>query len=201
MKPEGPVIRRAEIRVETVPLGEVHRLVEEHHYARGGPNTAVFRHGLFWEDRLVGAAQWLPPTKNAANFTTKDDINGNPGPYKGGDWRRVLTLSRLVIAPGVPKMAATLLLGASTRMIKRDGRRDYLLTFADKWRGHDGGIYRAAGWAYLGETAAENVYVNAEGRMMGRKRGPKCFTHKEMLEQGFIWVGRFSKHRFGKRLR
>lgn len=181
-------IKRADCRVETIPLSEAQFLVEHFHYAKGGANTATFRHGLIWRGSIVGVAWWIPPTRNAARANYPDN------------WKAVLALSRLVIAPGVPANAPTLLLGASVRLIRKDPRWEYLLTYADEWRGHTGHIYRAAGWDYLGKTSPEAVYVSADGVMMGRKRGPRTYRYDEMLAMGFELKGRFAKHRFGKRL-
>jgi hypothetical protein len=176
--------KRAECR--TIPLGEVQRMVREHHYARGGSNTATFRHGLFYDGRLVGCAWWIPPTKTAAQANWH------------GDWREVLTLSRLVCTPDAPRNSASFLLSRSVKLIQKDGRFRRLLTYADEWQGHSGQIYRAANWQYLGKTNPEATFVSAEGVMMGRKRGPRTLTRAEMEAAGFRMIGRFSRHRFGK---
>ena len=181
-------IRRTDCKVETIPLSTARSLVENLHYAKGGANTATFRHGLIWQNSIVGVAWWIPPTRAAAHANYPDN------------WKAVLMLSRLVLEPWVPANGPTLLLGASVRLIKKDPRWEYLLTYADDWRGHTGHIYRAAGWDYLGKTAPEAVYVSAEGVMMGRKRGPRTYTHSEMLAMGFEFKGRFAKSRFGKSL-
>lgn len=175
--------------VATIDLVDLQQLVKDFHYARGGANTATFRHGLFYKGELIGGAWWIPPTKAAAiaNWT--------------GDWTKVLTLSRLVCSPNAPRNSASFLLSSSVRLIKQDARFEYLLTYADEWRGHTGQIYRACGWDFLGKTDPEPVWVNGDGRMMGRKRGPKTMTKRDMEEAGFTMVGRFSKHRFGLKVK
>ena len=189
MKPVGPCIKRADCQVRTIPLSDLRSLVEEHHYAKGGANTATFRHGLFWRGNLVGGAWWIPPTKAAALASYPER------------WEAVICLSRLVVSPEVPANAASLLLSASVKLIKQDARWHYALTYADGWRGHKGRIYDACGWDYTGMTAPSSVYTDASGRMMGRKRGPKTFRHSEMIAAGFTLQGRFSKRRFGLLLR
>lgn len=176
-------------RVEVIPLSVGLELVKKYHYSRGGSNTATYRHGLIERKsgRVVGVALWIPPTKTAAMSN-----------YRQGDWTKVLSLSRLAIDPSVPKNGASFLLGASERMIKRDGKYEYLLTYADEWRGHTGAIYRATNWNYLGKTAPEDVWVNSKGRMMGRKRGQKTLTRSDMERLGFVNQGKYAKHRFGK---
>ena len=178
-------LKKADWRVDPVPISVARPLVEAHHYAGGAANTATALHGLFRaDDRLscVGVAWWIPPTRAAAHATYPKD------------WRKVLCLSRLVIHPDVPANACTFLLARSRRLIDA-GRWPCLLTYADDWRGHTGAIYRADNWTYLGKTKAERTYVR-DGRMIARKAGPKTRTHAEMLELGAELVGSFSKHKY-----
>lgn len=177
-------LRKADWRVETCSLAEAQALVAAHHYAGGGSNTATGRHGLYrvGETQPVGVAWWIPPTKSAALATYPER------------WTGVLALSRLVIAPGVPKNAATFLLSRSVKLIDR-AKWPCLVTYADEWRGHSGGIYRAAGWTYVGRTKPERTYT-LNGRMIARKAGPKTRTHAEMLALGAVCVGSFAKHKF-----
>ena len=80
--------------------------IKRHHYAGGASNTAVAVHGLFryGQGELLGVAWWLPPTKQSAVSVSTD-------------WRNVLSLSRFVIAPSVPKNAATFIQARSMRLL------------------------------------------------------------------------------------
>lgn len=189
MKPSGPVIKAADCRVETIPLTTLQELIKNHHYARGCAKTATFRHGLFWKGELVGGALWIPPTRHAAHACFPKN------------WRAVISLSRLVVVQGVPKNAASLLLSRSVKLIKRDHRWEYAVTYADTWQGHVGTIYKASNWDFLGMTVPERLYVDNEGVMRGRKRGDKTYTHQQMLDMGFSCLGRFPKYRYGLLLR
>lgn len=170
--------------VRTVPLTICRELVEAHHYARGGSNTATYRHGLFMRgiDVCLGVAWWIPPTKSAALATYP--LN----------WRGVLNLSRLVIAPGVPKNAATFLLSRSRKLIDRE-KWPCLVTYADEWRGHTGAIYELDNWAPTGRTAPEATFT-LDGRMIARKAGPKTRTRADMAALGAVMVGRFAKRKY-----
>ncbi len=180
-------IRACDYEVRPIDLALARRLVETHHYARGGSNTSTYAHGLFpigalWDAQCRGVAWWIPPTRGAAEKTYPPD------------WQGVLSLSRMVILPGVPKGGATFLLHHSSRLIDREVW-PCLVTYADAWRGHDGGIYRIASWEYLGLTAPQPVYVRG-GKMVARKSGPKTRSHDEMLALGCELVGKFRKHKF-----
>lgn len=168
---------------------EAIELVSKYHYARGGANTSVYRHGLFHVERgMVGVALWMPPTKVCAQSVHDD-------------WRGVLCLSRLVVAPGEPTNSASYLLGRSMRLIKADGRFHSLVTYADEWQGHRGQIYRATNWTYVGAKKRGPVYVDDNNRMVCRKAGPKSRTHEQMIALGYRCLGRSVKHKFIKRLR
>lgn len=183
-------LRRHEWEIQPVSRTVAADLVSRFHYAGSGPNTGVHFHGLFRvdEDKCMGAAWWLPPTRVAAEATCP----------AGHDWRRTLSLSRLVLDPEVPANGASFLLGGSTKAIRREGKWTCLVTYADTWRGHTGAIYRADNWEYLGLTSAEAVWVDDAGRMVARKRGPRTLTKAEMLERGYICLGRFPKHKYRK---
>lgn len=181
-------LRRQDYVVRTIPLSQAQELVRLHHYSRGGSNTATFRHGLFHVDDLdtpLGVAWWIPPTKSAALATHPTN------------WRGVLTLSRLVVVPGMPTNSASFLMAASIRLIRQDPRWECLVTYADSWQGHTGAIYKATNWTYVGETAPESVWVDpSTQRMVARKAGPRTRTKQEMLDLGYQHLGRFPKHKY-----
>lgn len=186
--PTSPLqLRKGEWLVAGCDQSVAERFIEAEHYARGASNTATYLHGLYprgwhWYEECVGVAWWIPPTRSAAEA------------WAGEAWEGVLSLSRLAIASEVPKNACSFLLSKSVRMIDR-ARWPVLVTYADSWRGHNGAIYRAAGWEYCGETKPEATYT-LNGRMIARKAGGVTRTHAEMLALGCKFEGRFPKARF-----
>jgi hypothetical protein len=192
VKPNGPILRKTDYEVKTVPLAVCQEKVAKYHYARTGSNTATFRHGLFLKsdpETCIGIAWWIPPTKSAA-------LANYPK-----NWKAVLVLSRLVVDPGVPKNAASFLIMQSVKLIRLDLRWEYLLTYADEWQKHSGAIYKATNWTPLGKTTPEATWIDVNGRMVARKAGPHTRTKAEMLALGHKMIGRFSRHRFGMALR
>ena len=186
------VLRKSEWEVRTVGLDVARPLVEAFHYSKGASNTATYLHGLFqkgafFDNSCVGIVWWIPPTKSAAFATYPRN------------WKGVLSLSRMVIAPDVPKNACSFLMARSIGLI--DGEKwPCLVTYADEWQGHKGGVYLASGWQYVGPTKPERVYVSASGRMVARKSGPKTRTHDEMISLGHRCLGSFSKRKFVRHL-
>ena len=180
-------LHKSDWYVRAVSLELAQRLVRMYHYAKGGANTGTYVHGLFRQGAYLesdcrGVAWWMPPTMGAAKATYPENPNG------------VLCLSRVVIVPDMPTNSASFLVGRSMQMIDRE-RWPCLVTYADEWRGHTGGIYRATNWTYCGFTQPEPVFVLA-GRMISRKAGPKTRTRADMAELGAECVGSFRKHKF-----
>lgn len=142
------------------------------HYSKSAPNTGTV-HALRRNWQTYGVALWIPPTKNAAITVA------------GDDWRSVLCLSRLVVAPEVPTNGASFLLGRSMKMLDRK-RWPVLLTYADTRLGHTGAIYKATNWTSLGPVPAGDVWVHREtGEQRGRKRGQRTLLASEMVALGY----------------
>lgn len=180
-------LRKDDWEVRPISIEAARPFIEAEHYSAGASNTRTYLHGMFrkgdiFDNQCVGIAWWIPPTKTAAAATFPESPAG------------VLALSRLAIAPGVPKNACSFLLSRSRRLIDRK-TWPCLVTYADAWRGHLGSIYKADNWHYVGMTKPERVYVR-RGRMIARKAGPKTRTHAEMLALGAECVGSFPKHKF-----
>lgn len=178
-------LRKTEWEVRHIPIFEARPIVEGHHYSHHASNTATALHGLYRSDEWFGAkcygvAWWIPPTRDCAAAWWPES-------------EEVLTLSRLVILPDVPKNAATYLLMRSVKML--EPRWKCLLTYADTWQGHTGHIYKAAGWEYLGLTEPSPVFM-IDSHMVARKAGGHTRTNGEMSDLGAELLGYFPKHRF-----
>lgn len=183
-------LRKSEWFVASADFKQAQQMVRELHYARGGSNTFVYCHGLysFQSTRLQGVAWWLPPTRVACESVNKEQ------------WQKVLSLTRLVIAPDVPKNAVTFLLARSVQKIRDEGRFVSLVTYADESQGHTGGIYRASNWTYVGRTGPYPRWLDASGKQVSQK-ATKNRVKTEMEALGHLNVGSFYKHKFVFHLR
>lgn len=178
---------KGEWEVRAVSMDVARELVQRYHYAKGASNTRTYLHGLFrrdafWETECCGVAWWIPPTRDAAEATYPKN------------WQGVLALSRLVVAPDVPKNACTFLLARSVKLIPAEVW-PCLITYADDWRGHTGIIYKASNWKYLGKTRPEATYT-VKGVMTARKAGGHTRTKAEMLAMGAVNEGNHAKHKY-----
>lgn len=175
--------RRRDYRVARIGHAQAAPFIREHHYAKGCANTSSETFGLFRADVLVGAALWMPPTRVCAE--TIDPV----------EWRRVVSLSRLALSPGEPKNAASLFIGDMMRTLNAERRWTAAVTFADLSQGHEGTIYKATNWRYLGRTKPEPRWEDANGMQVSRL-STKSRTAAGMRERGHRMVGRFQKHKF-----
>lgn len=131
----------------------------------------------------MGALLWLPPTKVAAQSVD---------PFR---WRDVLALSRMAVHPSVPKNACSFLLARAIADIKRDRRWVWLLTYADESQGHEGGVYRASNWTYVGRTKANPRWVDIFGRQVA-KQSTRTRNRERMIALGYFPDGSHAKHKF-----
>ena len=185
---DGPYqgrLRKEDWEVRPCPLAEAQALVRLYHYARGGSNTAVYTHGLYrrGEEALYGVVWWLPPTRVACESVDKER------------WKQVLSLTRMVVSPSCPKNACSFLLARSTSLIKKERRFVALVTYADESQGHTGGVYKAAGWKYIGRTGPYPRWLDSQGKQVAPK-ATKNRTKAEMEALGHRLVGKFHKHKY-----
>ena len=178
-------LRKSEWRVDDCPLKEAQQLIKDYHYAKGGSNTAVYTHGLYRiaDNQLVGVVWWLPPTRVACESVNKEN------------WKKVLSLTRMAIIPGVPKNACSFLLARSIKKIREDGRFVSLVTYADESQDHKGLVYKAANWNYVGRTGPYPRWVNQEGVQVAPK-STNNRTKAQMEALGNKKVGSYYKHKY-----
>lgn len=178
-------LRASDYEVRPVPLKDGRAFIVAHHYSKGCSNTAVYVHGLFRKDDnvLLGVAQWLPPTRVAAESVNREQ------------WKRVLSLTRLAVHPDVPTNGASFLMGRSIKMIKAEGKWVSLVTYADEFMGHSGQIYRATNWRYIGFMKGSPRWENKDGRQVARK-STVSRNNAQMRDLGYKMVGTFGKHKF-----
>jgi len=193
MKPEGPVAHRSDYVVVPDTHAHVAALVRILHYSKGTANTSVHAHSMIRKSDgvVVGGALWMPPTRVAAESVTP----------AGADWRGVLNLSRLVVAPDEPKNAAGILLSGSLRLVAEDERWHTAVTWADTGQGHKGTIYKATNWVEVGEGTPKAVWGDKDGKMVAIKQASRTRTAAEMRALGYevLYTSRKIKFAFDLR--
>lgn len=177
-------LKKSEWEVKITSLATAQDMVRRLHYAKGGSNTATDVHGLFRKgsDVCMGVAWWLPPTKVACLSVHEE-------------WKKVVSLTRLVLEPSVPTNGASYLLGQSVKILRREGRWKALVTYADESQGHTGKIYQDSNWTYVGRTGPYPRWEDSSGKQVAVK-ATRSRTKAEMEALGHRKVGSFHKHKY-----
>ncbi len=184
------IFKKNQWLVKEIQMKTALDLIKKFHYCHGAAKIGVYTHGLFKKNKqkekyCLGAILWIPPSITAAASVYPD-------------FSAVLCLSRLVVAPEVPKNGASFLIASSMRLIDTE-RWHCLLTYADTWQNHSGQIYKATNWEYLGLTQPYMIYQNKEGLVRGKKRvckNQKLTDNIDLESRGFVKQGKFPKHKY-----
>jgi hypothetical protein len=170
---------RLATRVAAIGRREADPLIKRHYLGKW-PGTCVCILGMWYMENLRGIVTFsLPPRETAKR-------------YGGETWE----LSRLWVDDAVPRNAESWLLAQSVRLVRRSHPSvRYLVSYADPSHGHQGTIYRAAGWRSDGWTDA--------GRLVPRSDYVDAATGKKYGRRSHVPIGvtlrrvpRNSKYRF-----
>ncbi len=154
-------LRKKDWTVRPIDQQTCKRIITNYHYAKALSQISTERFGLFktgqdfWEDSALGCSVWLPPTPGVIKR------------YKKYSLSECLALTRLAIAPEVPKNGASFLIGKSIQQIRlRRPNVRLLVTYADTMQDHTGAIYRATNWQYDGLTTPQPRWIDSAGKLV-----------------------------------
>jgi hypothetical protein len=126
----------------------------------------------------------------------------------GGD-NLVWELSRMWAPDGHRKNLLTQAIPRCTRSFLLTLRRlsiplpEALISFADPNAGHEGTVYRAASWIYLGCSEETRFYADKGGRVVPRRAfhsSRQALTKSEIEALGYIELRKPGKRRFARGL-
>jgi len=129
--------------------------------------------------------------------------NRNIGPYLLGcsDWP-VWELSRLWAPDGHAPNLLTQAIAETARALREVENVVALVSYADPNVGHDGAVYRAASWVYLGQCE-ESRYYRLGNQVVSRRKfhsGPHGMRKADILALGYTQLSLPGKHRYAKGL-
>jgi hypothetical protein len=79
--------------------------------------------------------------------------------------KKYLELRRFALSDNRKNLASQFL-GKLLKLLKAEGSYDVVVTYADSERGHDGTIYKAANFEYVGDTAQAYALKTASGKLV-----------------------------------
>jgi hypothetical protein len=141
--------------VEAVPRSTIQSFVHKNHYSgstNGVQHTqcfALFKEGKFGFDKhIIGAAIYAIPSMPATAAKYNPD---NP--------LRCWELRRLCCIDDTPKNTESYFISQCHKWIKQNTNIEVIVSFADLQHGHNGIIYQASNFHYLGQTGKAQVLM------------------------------------------
>lgn len=136
---------------------ELARFIEVNHYKKSAKSLKQrFVFGLYHEELLVGVAVYGEPcgAKVAQTY---------------GCSKTVLELRRFCLLPEAPKNSESFFLSKTLKLMKQSHIKR-VISFADANMGHEGIIYKASNWEYLGAEKYRQQYLKLyNGRLVSMR--------------------------------
>ena len=164
--------------VEPVPRSAIQPFVEKWHYSHstnGVQHTQCF--ALFDDMKMIGAMIYAIPSMPATAARYNRD---NPD--------RCWELRRLCCIDDTPTNTESYFIGKTLRWFRQNSDVEVVVSFADLEQGHDGVIYRASNFHYLGQTGkGQALMVDGKkyhARSMNQKLKPYSRELKRRYQSG-----------------
>lgn len=122
------------------------------HYSRSMPVGAQQSYGVWEDERFIGA------------ILIGRGASPHLGTALGLGRLEVCELTRVALREHAAPVSQIVPLAISQLRTSSPKLRA-VVSFADPWHGHHGGIYQAMGWLYLGTSATANGYRDAAGKL------------------------------------
>jgi len=155
----GGSIPTSPLQFTVIPINKetAFRIYREYHYLGRQDFVNVASFGVMWEGCLYGAITFGPP---GAKETVK-------GIFDTEEQSGFFEIKRLAIDNRFPKNSESRLIRIGIKLLRQRFHVLALLTYADPSVGHDGTIYKASGFRYLGLSDKRREFVK-DGRVKQR---------------------------------
>ena len=132
-----------EFTVELVSRSRIEKFIESWHYS-GNMNgvRSQFCFGLFWRNKLIGAAVFAKPATPGVDEAYSDNKK-----------KYLLELRRLCCIDDTPRNTESYFIGNMIRWFRNYTDVDLILSYADLSYGHSGVIYKASNFEMMGLSA------------------------------------------------
>ena len=181
---------KADLRIDWATHEAAKYACENWHYSGTVPSplTKPFKVGV-WEDRkFIGVVVYTVGVSAALNAGY------------GIGRQEVCELQRVALTSH--KSAVSRIVAISLKFLKRaNPKLKLVVSFADQYQGHHGGIYQAGNWIYSGETYSGVAYFDKDGRQVhprnvGRSEGYDKSGVKKYAKSDLRMERRPAKHRY-----
>jgi hypothetical protein len=121
------------------------------HYSKSMPAGKLVRYGVWEADKFIGCVLYA---RGASPFL---------GTAYGLKQTEVCELVRVALTTHSTPVSQLISLTLSKLKQSSQGLR-LVVSFADPYEGHHGGIYQAGNWTYAGKSADKHDYIDGNGR-------------------------------------
>lgn len=168
-------------------LRQAQAQIINHHYTQSVP-SGKSRYFVV-EDAIVVFS--IPANKNISRWLVRED-------------NVVWELSRLWAPDGHEPNLLTRAVASTVKALRAvEPSVSALVSYADPNVGHEGGVYRAASWVYLGQCEETRAYRGPAGEIVSRRAfhsGNRSLRKAEIEALGYIQLKLPGKHRFARGL-
>jgi len=134
--------------VEQCPRSQIVDFVETHHYSKNMNGLQIsYCFKLMDGDTMIGAMVYGKISMKGVESKYTDNPDG------------LLELKRLVCIDDTPKNTESYFIGWTLRWLKRNTTLDMIISYADTTYGHEGVIYKATNFKFMGQTSPGRVIM------------------------------------------
>jgi hypothetical protein len=142
-----------EIVIKPIPHSIARQICIKKHYLHSYPGGSVLNFGIFASDHLLGVAVLGVGPANLHCL------------FRDAQGHQVLCLTRLWLDDRLGRNSESRSLAIILRQLRQhQSLVKVIVAYSDPMAGHDGGIYRAVGFLYLGQSTAMPKYQLPDGR-------------------------------------
>lgn len=165
--------------IESVALGDVVHLFEDHHAYKGVGKTATYVFAVIEDSHPVAAFVWLPAPPGTSKALSPD----TPG--------CVLSLSRMVAVPRDQRRLNHISkpLRLQMRQLIDRTRWPVLVTYSDEGCGHTGHVYKCSGWRATVRNKRP-IYEDQDGVRRSPYSGGLSIK-ADLIHVGHTWIQRW----------
>lgn len=134
---------------------ECREFIIKNHYSQTCPINIKYAFKLLKYNKLIGVCLFSAPSRT--NITVPNAT-------------KILELTRLYIYDGTPKNTESYFIGTCLRWLKVNTDLEAVVSFSDPTEGHQGTIYKATNFKFIGQTTPNYHYVTLEGKRIHKKQ-------------------------------
>ncbi len=128
--------------------------INRYHYSGTSPGV-IHAFTLSFKGRVLGVCLFSKPSRQNITIPNASYL---------------LELSRLFIVDGTPKNAESYFIAKCLHWLKSNTRFDAVVSFADPTEGHEGIIYKASNFKFLGQTLPNYHYETSDGSRVHKRQ-------------------------------